>query len=126
MGETDMDLKILPYDFCICKVKNYSLSNLDGEFVFIAKTYGENSLVCPESAVPENTTEKNGGWKAFRIEGKLDFSLIGIISEISELMAANKIGIFAVSTFDTDYFFIKKENFEQAVQILEKNGNSFA
>jgi hypothetical protein len=52
----------------------------------------------------------------------LDFSLTGILSGISSLLAGEKIGIFAVSTFNTDYIFVKKEKEMEALRILEKAG----
>ena len=62
--------------------------------------------------------------------GQLDFSLIGILAQISEVLASNKIGIFAISTFNTDYVLTKEESFEKALKVLEdagydiKNGKS--
>ena len=73
---------------------------------------------------PANTIEREDGWRAFRIEGVLDFSLIGILSKISTLLADAGIGIFAVSTFNTDYILTKAENFERALQILKERGYS--
>jgi len=52
----------------------------------------------------------------------LDFSLIGILSKLSVLMADNEIGIFAISTFNTDYILTKKENFDKAIKVLEDAG----
>ena len=69
---------------------------------FTAKTDEENFLVCLTKDVPPNATERDDGWRTFRIQGTLDFSLIGILSEISGILADNKIGIFAVSTYNTD------------------------
>ena len=63
-------------------------------------------------------------WKAFRICGTLDFSLIGILSRISAILAEHKIGIFAVSTFNTDYILVKKELFETALAALKEAGYS--
>lgn len=117
-----MEIKIIDRDFSICKVKNYSDVDITDSYVFIAKTDKENSLVCETDKVPNNTTHIDNGWKAFRIEGILDFSLIGILSKISTLLAENKIGIFAISTFNTDYILTKKENFQKAISILSKNG----
>ena len=82
----------------------------------------EKSLVCPISLVPGNTIEREDDWRAFRIEGVLDFSLIGILSKISSLLAANKIGIFAISTFNTDYILTKKEDFDKAIDVLKAEG----
>ncbi|AWI07706.1 MULTISPECIES: ACT domain-containing protein [Clostridium] len=87
----------------------------------IGKTDEELSLVCSTKLVPENTVECDNGWKGFRIQGILDFSLIGILSKIATLLAENKIGIFTVSTYNTDYIFTKKENFEKAINVLENN-----
>lgn len=117
-----MILKIVNADFSICQVKDYSQVKLDTPFCFTGKTDEENSLVCQTSDVPENTIARDDGWKAFRIEGVLDFSLIGILSRISSILAENKIGIFALSTFNTDYILTRAENFERAVQVLQKSG----
>ena len=57
--------------------------------------------------------------KAFRIEGILDFSLIGILAAISKVLADGGIGIFAISTFNTDYILTKSENFERAIGLLQ-------
>ncbi|MBO4475074.1 MAG: ACT domain-containing protein, partial [Clostridiales bacterium] len=96
--------------------------DLQTEFVFVGKTDEELSLVCQTEDVPENTTDRDDGWKAFRIEGVLDFSLVGILSEISGVLAEAKIGIFAVSTYNTDYILVKEENFERAMEALETAG----
>ena len=116
-----MEIKIIDRKFSICKVENYNTININDEDVFIGKTDEENSLVCETNKVPNNATHIDNGWKAFRIQGVLDFSLIGILSKISTLLAENKIGIFAISTYNTDYILTKEENFQKAIDILEKN-----
>ena len=117
-----MEIKKLDYDFTVCKIKDTSLLNLNNEFYFIGKTDEELSLLCLTKDTPLNTVEREDGWKAFRIEGILDFSLIGILAPITKLLADNQIGIFAVSTFNTDYILVKKENFEKALNILSTSG----
>ena len=62
------------------------------------------------------------GWRAFRIQGVLDFSLIGILADISRILAENKIGIFAISTFNTDYILTKEENYQKALDVLSRAG----
>ena len=91
-------------------------------FYFIGKTDEEISLVCRTEDTPADTTERDDGWKGFRICGILDFSLIGILSRITGILAENKIGIFAVSTFNTDYILVKAENFDKAVRVLSAEG----
>ena len=117
-----MEIKILDYDFSVCKVADYSDVNLESEFCFLGKTDEERSLVCLTQDILENTLECDRGWKAFRIQGVLDFSLIGILSKIAALMAESSIGIFAISTYNTDYVLTKQENFERAVQTLKNAG----
>lgn len=86
------------------------------------KATKKNPLVCLTDDVPDNVIERNDGWRAFRIEGTLDFSLVGILSKISGILADNGIGIFALSTYDTDYILTKAENFDRAVHALEGAG----
>ena len=106
----------------VCKVKNIDDIDLSKEFYFIGKTDEEISLVCETNDVPENTIEREDGWRGFRIQGILDFSLIGILSKLSGILADNKIGIFAVSTYNTDYILTKEENFDKAIEVLAQNG----
>jgi len=117
-----MEIKLLDYDFSVCKVADYSLVHLESGFCFTGKTDEENSLVCITEDVPANAVEREDGWKAFRIQGTLDFSLIGILSKLAALLAQRNIGIFAVSTYNTDYIFIKKGNYDQAVAALLEAG----
>lgn len=117
-----MQLKKLPYDFTVCKVACLADIDLMAPFFFVGKTDEEISLVCETLAAPQKTVEREDGWKAFRIQGTLDFSLIGILSEISKILAENKIGIFAVSTYNTDYFLVKKENCDKALVALSSAG----
>ncbi len=117
-----MNLKRLEYDLTVCKVSDITDIDLGKEFFFIGKTDEEISLVCKTEDTPANTTDRDDGWKGFRIEGVLDFSLIGILSKISGILADNKIGIFAVSTYNTDYILVKKENFDKALAVLSDAG----
>ena len=101
---------------------DYSKVNLNAGYCFIEKTEDENSLVCLTQDVPQNVTEREDGWKGFKIQGILDFSLIGILSEISGILAEERISVFAVSTFNTDYVFVKAQDYEKALGLLEDNG----
>ncbi len=72
--------------------------------------------------VPADTIEREDGWKAFKIEGVLDFSLVGILAKIAQLLADADISIFAVSTYNTDYILVKTEKQAAASAILTTNG----
>ena len=106
----------------VCKVVDYSQIDICKLFCFTGSTDEEFSLVCPTELVPGNTTSRDDGWRAFRICGVLDFSLIGILAGIASVLAAERIGIFAVSTYNTDYILTKEENFGKAIQALKEAG----
>ena len=117
-----LTLEALAGNFTVCKVTDYSGVNLSDKYCFVGKTGEENSLVCETSRVPANTTEREDDWRALRVAGKLDFALVGILAELSAVLARQNIGIFAVSTYNTDYIFLKNARFEEAVSALEKAG----
>ena len=119
-----MELKRIDHKLSVCKVADILNIDLTADFYFIGKTDEELSLVCKTEDVPLNTTEteRDDGWKGFRIQGVLDFSLIGILSKLSGILADNRIGIFAVSTYNTDYILVKEENFERALEVLASRG----
>ena len=119
MNQETIILEPLKIRFSVCKVSDYSGIDLMQTFCFTGTTDEEYSLVCPEALVPENTTSRDDGWRCFRIAGQLDFSLIGILARISTLLASNAIGIFAISTYNTDYILTKEENFENALKVLK-------
>ena len=121
-GGTTMEIKKIHQEFSVCQVEDYSFVNLDSEYSFIGKTDEEKSLVCLTSEVPPNVIRRDDGWKALRIQGVLEFSLIGILSKIAAILADYNIPIFAVSTYNTDYLLVKKENYEKAIQALEAAG----
>ena len=117
-----MELKRIDAELTICKISETADIDLSREFYFLGKTDEEISLVCKTADAPENALERSDGWKAFRVQGILDFSLVGILSEISAILAENEIGIFAVSTFNTDYILVRKGDFERALNALKEKG----
>lgn len=117
-----MILEPLQEKFSVCQLADFSLVDLEQPFTFVSHTDGERSLVCLTADVPDNTTNRDDGWRAFRISGTLDFSLIGILAKIADVLARGKIGIFAISTYDTDYILTKENNFERALDLLRQAG----
>ena len=117
-----MELKTIEHKLSVCKVTDISDIDLNTDFYFIGKTDEELSLVCRTEDTPVRTIERDDGWRGFRIQGVLDFSLIGILSKLSGILAEHKIGIFAVSTYNTDYILVKEENFGRALEALASEG----
>lgn len=117
-----IELERIDYDLTVCKLADICDLDVSSDLFFVGKTDEEISLVCRTEEVPGKTTARDDGWKAFRIRGVLDFSLIGILSKLSSILAENKISIFAVSTYNTDYILVREENFDKALDILAFNG----
>ena len=120
--EESLQLQVIPETFSICQVENYRRIDIDQPFVFTGRTDEEKSLVCPVSMVPESTLDRSDGWKMFRICGQLDFSLIGILAELSSVFAKAEIGIFAISTYNTDYVLVKDKDYRKAIKALDRAG----
>lgn len=116
-----MDIKVIDKEFAVCKISDVTEVNFNDEFCFVGKTDEELSLVCSSEFVPKNTIVCDSGWRAFRIEGILDFSLAGILARAVDILANAKIPIFAVSTYNTDYILIKNEFFQKALDVLKEN-----
>ena len=114
-----MRLEKLRYDLSVCQVKDLADVN---DFLFLSKTDKELSVVCETAKVPENTINREDGWTAFRVAGSLEFSLVGILADLSHCLADAGVSIFAVSTYDTDYILVKKDNWDKAKSALLNAG----
>lgn len=117
-----MKIEVLAPEFTVCKVAGYKGVDLESPFTFAGSTDAEKSLVCPADRVPGETLAREDGWRGMRIVGQLDFALIGILARISSALASAGIGLFAVSTFDTDYVFVKAGNLDRALEALAGAG----
>ena len=115
-----MRIKVINEGFSVCKVEDYSRIDMTSPYCFIGNTPDERSLVCRTCDVPEGTICRDDGWSALMIDGVLDFSLIGILSGIAAALASAGIGIFAISTFNTDYILVKDR--EGAIAALTAAG----
>lgn len=92
---------------------------------FLARTPDEISLVCESKYAPIFAIAREDDWRAFYIDGILDLSLIGVLSKITGILAENKVGLFVVSTFNTDYVLLKEKHLDLAISALEAEGYAF-
>jgi hypothetical protein len=95
---------------------------LEGGFFCVMRTYDELSIVCSEDLVPDGAQAERG-WAGLKLEGPFPFSMTGVLASFLQPLAEARIPIFAISTFDTDYILIKRENLEQAVATLGAAGH---
>ena len=116
-----LKLKVLPNKFSFCKLRaNYDYPKWAENDIFysITKTEDELSVVTLENNV-RVCPEREDGWRIIKILGPLEFGMVGVVSKISSTLAVNRISIFVISTFDTDYFLVKDENMAKALKVLK-------
>lgn len=95
-----------------------------GPFYSISKSDEELSIVCL-SSIPIKAEYSDTGWSCLKVIGPLDFSLTGILADISGILAKAEISLFAISTYDTDYILVKTDNLKNVKMLLQKAGNAF-
>jgi len=98
---------------------------LGGGFFCVVRTREELSVVCPEDHVTDDLTAERG-WVALKLEGPFPFSMTGVLASFLQPLADAQIGIFAISTFDTDYVLVKRENVAEAVAALRVAGHEMS
>ena len=123
---TSLNLLVLPIQLAVCRLPadaSIPVWATGNTFLSITRTADELSVVCEEGMVPPQKKAERG-WRCFKVQGPLDFSLTGILNLMSVPLAEAKISIFVISTFDTDYLMVREASFEQAKQVLTGAGHS--
>lgn len=122
MSKKILTMKLLKNKYGVCRLNKTELIPewaQKSDFFAITRTMDELSIVCNEESIPNGTKCEND-WRILKVEGPLDFSLVGILSKISTILAHNTISIFAVSTYDTDYILVKDKDINNAIEALIK------
>ena len=122
MAEKVLTMKLLKEKYGVSRLdKNELIPKWaqNSDFFSITKTCDELSIVCSQDDIP-NDIKCEKDWRILKIEGQLDFSLIGILSSISTILAQKGISIFAISTYDTDYILVKNKDIDNAIESLIK------
>jgi uncharacterized protein len=94
-----------------------------GQFWSVTRSDSELSVVCPQDQVPP-TASAERGWCAFEVAGPLDFSLTGVVASLVTPLADERISIFVVSTFETDYLLVREHDLQRSVAALTSAGHS--
>lgn len=117
-------LAVLPQSFVIHSLEadaTIPAAVLASPLFFIGKTEDELSVVV-DSSVEIDSIDHDSGWRALELIGPLDLSMVGIMASIGQVLAKAKISIFVVSTFETDFFLVKNNKLDDAIQALEGDG----
>jgi hypothetical protein len=120
----DLILSLLNETFIIYRLhpnQDIPEKALNASFFAVTRTDEELSLVLPESVRLE-CEKSEPGWACFKVDGPLAFELVGILAGISTVLAEAGVSIFALSTFDTDYVLVKREQVGAAKEALSSAG----
>jgi uncharacterized protein len=128
-----LKFRLLEEPLVVCRLPPDALvpaSTLKSKFLCVTRTFDELSVVCAEDHVPDHPPDDvqdsalaERGWLALKLEGRFPFSMTGVLASFIQPLAEAQIPIFAISTFDTDYVLIKRENVGQALAALIAAGH---
>jgi len=98
---------------------------MEGEFSCVVGTRDELSIVCAEDRVAPDRDGivVEGGWVALQLQGPFPLAMTGVLASFLESLAEARIPIFAISTFDTDYVLVKREDLARTVEALGAAGH---
>lgn len=125
MAHVTLALSTLPQTLAVCRLDpGVPMPEWAWQEAFcsITRTADELSIICEQSAVPEGVKCERD-WRALKLDGPLDFNLVGVLASILEPLAEAAIGILAVGTYDTDYVLVKAGQYERALVVLAAAGH---
>ena len=123
-----MTLDLLSGSYAICRLPpDAALPTWASRAAFssITRTDRELSIVCGSDDAPSDVQAQRN-YRGLVVRGPLDFSLIGIVAALAGSLAAAAVSIFVVSTFDTDYLFVRAADLDRAVAALRDAGHTVA
>ena len=94
-----------------------------GSFVSITRSHGELSVVCAEAHVPEHVSAARG-WRCLRAEGPFPLDAVGIAASFVTPLAAAKVSVFVIATYDTDYLLLDGGQLPRALHVLQQAGHN--
>jgi len=124
-----MHLILLNNKYSIYKFKNECVLPswiYSSDFYSITRTRDEISVVASETDLVSDNIICNKDWRIIKVEGPLDFSLVGIIAELSSVFKKKNISIFTISTYDTDYILVKQKDINTGIQALTEHGHTIS
>ena len=116
-----LTLSVLPQTFCVVKLPEGKETLPEGVFS-LTRTGDELSLLCEEQYAPKDALKNEAGYRALRVMGTLDFSLVGILADLTRVLKEISVSVFVVSTYDTDYVLVKEASLGRASDALERAG----
>lgn len=116
-------LSLLQGLYAVCKLDEWPVKapiGLEEQQIYsLTRNGSEVSLVCPKELAPQSAIIEND-WRAFVVAGPLDFSLVGVLASLTDVLAKASVSLFSISTYDTDIILVKQADLDVAKQALSK------
>lgn len=120
-----LTLSVLDSTFAICRLDSAApvpAWATEGRFFSVSRTYDELSILCESKSAPLGARCEDG-WRCLYVHGTFSFDLTGILNSLTGPLAEAGVGIFALSTFETDYLLVKDHNLPRAIEALTRAGH---
>lgn len=91
-------------------------------FWAVSSSREEMTIVCRAVRVPASI-QSSLGWRCLRIEEHFSFDIPGILSSVLDPLSTAGVGLFATSTFSTDYVFFLGSDLQKAIAALKEHGH---
>ena len=121
-----LTLSVLAGEYAVCQLPpDAALPSwaTTGELFSLTRTPEEWSVVCAADLVPADVLHA-AGWAALMLHGPFDFGLTGILASVLNPLHTAGVGIFALSTYDTDYVLVQLAGLDTAVTALRQAGHT--
>jgi trans-aconitate methyltransferase len=128
-GNTDAIVNIVRFNLlidalAICRLpRDASMPAPSAGFWSATRTADELSIVCTESGAPAGATVDRG-WRALKLEGPVDLDAVGVLAAVLPVLAIERVSVFVIATYDTDYLLVRHDAAERAVAALERAGHT--
>lgn len=124
-------LTLLPEELAVCRLPPDAPVpdwGWKGPLQSVTRTDEELSIICAHDATPANGSRPglhvDGPWRVFKLHGPFAFDVTGVVSALTEPLAAAGVGVFVLSTYDTDWILVKEEQARKALETFRDAGHT--
>lgn len=117
--------RALPGAYAVCRLSPESAVPgwAQGPFLNITFTDDELAIICPAERVPSDVRAERD-WRVLKLVGPFPFTAIGVLASLATPLARAGISLLSIATYDTDYFLVKNDVFEDAIAVLVAAGHT--
>ena len=117
--------RALPGDYAVCRLSPEAAVPgwAAGPFLNVTLTDDEHAIICPAERVPADVRAERD-WRVLKLVGPFPFTAVGVLASLAMPLAEAGISLLSIATYDTDYFLVKRDMFENALAVLAAAGHT--